>query len=129
LTTLVNINKIDDYDVYIGRAGKGQSGYFGNPPEHKKDGVGRDTIVERYRTYFYKRIAEDAEFRSRVAALKGLRLGCFCFPLKCHGMVIIEHLEGVTVEEQMDRLRARPTQPTRKHRPVENNFTDIFADQ
>lgn len=29
-TTVVNI-KTDSYDVYIGRAGHGHSGYFGNP--------------------------------------------------------------------------------------------------
>lgn len=30
MTKVVNIRK-DDNDVYIGRAGKGQEGYFGNP--------------------------------------------------------------------------------------------------
>ena len=29
-TTVVNLFK-NKYDVYIGRAGKGQDGYFGNP--------------------------------------------------------------------------------------------------
>ena len=29
-TRVVNIRK-EAYDVYIGRAGKGQDGYFGNP--------------------------------------------------------------------------------------------------
>lgn len=30
MTKVVNIRK-DDYDVYIGRAGKGEVGYYGNP--------------------------------------------------------------------------------------------------
>ena len=35
-TRVVNIRK-EAYDVYIGRAGKGQDGYFGNPFRLKQD--------------------------------------------------------------------------------------------
>jgi hypothetical protein len=127
ITTLVNINRGQEYDEYIGRAGHGLSGYFGNPPEHSFGGVGRDTIVERYRVYFYKRIAEDAEFRRRVAELKGRRLGCFCVPLKCHGMVIIEYLEGISVEEQMlafKKTRKQEKPPRKEAHPSINIFED-----
>lgn len=42
-TRVVNIRK-EAYDVYIGRAGKGQDGYFGNPFRLKQDmDRGRDT--------------------------------------------------------------------------------------
>ena len=42
-TRVVNIRK-EAYDVYIGRAGKGQDGYFGNPFRLKQGhDPGRDT--------------------------------------------------------------------------------------
>jgi len=101
MTTLINIHHKSKYDIYIGRAGKGQDGYFGNPKEHSADGAPRDVQVERFRVYFYKRIAEDAEFKRRVLQLKDEILACFCYPKLCHGMVYIEYLEGISVNEQM----------------------------
>lgn len=96
-TTVVNIRK-DFYDVYIGRAGKGQDGYFGNPhvvgycPLCRKTHK-RDEAIPLFREYFNKRIAEDVEFRERVLELEGKRLGCFCKPQECHGDIYIEWLE------------------------------------
>jgi hypothetical protein len=127
MTTLVNIHHKVEYDEYIGRPGKGLDGYFGNPPEHSFGGVGKDTIIERYRVYFYKRIAEDAEFRSRVAALKGKRLGCFCVPTKCHGMIIIEYLEGISVDEQMKAFKRLP-KTFKDPKPAPEPTIDIFED-
>lgn len=90
-TTVVNLRK-EPYDVYIGRAGKGEEGYFGNPyPLAMGD---RDACLERYRHYFEARLNRDKEFKRRIEALKGKRLGCFCKPLKCHGDIIVEYLEG-----------------------------------
>jgi hypothetical protein len=48
--------------------GRGEDGYFGNP----------------------FRMGQDSEFKHRVLALKGKRLGCFCKPKACHGDVIAE---------------------------------------
>jgi hypothetical protein len=98
VTKLVNIYYKKPYDVYIGRAGKGQDGYFGNPIELKGDRV---KCINDYKVYFNKRIVEDPEFKQRIEGLKGKTLGCFCYPKLCHGMVIIEYLEGVSIEQQM----------------------------
>lgn len=73
--------------IYIGRAGKGQDGYFGNPFTLEKDGD-RNEILHKYREWIKHRIGHDDEFRARVAELKGKTLVCFCIPKKCHGMVL-----------------------------------------
>ena len=88
-TKVVNLRK-EPFDVYIGRFGRGQDGYFGNP--YKVRDHGHDAI-SLYRTYFNHKLKNDAEFRRRVDALKGKTLGCFCAPKACHGDVIVEYLE------------------------------------
>jgi hypothetical protein len=87
-TTVVNI-RFDQYDVYIGRAGKGEPGYFGNPFK-----IGsREDNIKQFKKYFYDRLRNDLEFRKNVHNLKGKRLGCFCKPKNaCHGDVIAEYL-------------------------------------
>ncbi len=91
LTTVVNIH-VADYDVYVGRAGRGEDGYLGNPCRI----IGGDGIDERLRraqslhkfvAYFKQRIMADAVFRDRVSALAGQRLGCHCAPAPCHAEV------------------------------------------
>lgn len=89
-TTVVNLNK-SPYDVYIGRAGHGQSGYFGNPYNE----LSRTENVHLFREYFYKRLKTDREFSKRVDKLRGKRLGCFCAPLLCHGNVIAEYVNNL----------------------------------
>ena len=93
-TTVVNIKSGADYDVYIGRAGHGRDGYFGNPFALNQAAGDRDQCLEKYRNYFLGRITMDPEFRRRVQELKGKRLGCFCAPETCHGDVIAQWLDG-----------------------------------
>ena len=89
-TVVVNIYK-EQFDVYIGRAGRGEDGYFGNP-FRMGNGTSREDTVEKFQRYFTARIEKDVEFRRRVLALKGKRLGCFCKPQACHGDVIADWL-------------------------------------
>ncbi len=89
-TAVMNIRK-EPFDVYIGRAGRGQSGYFGNPFSIGA-GVTREHARESFRQYVYQRIENDREFSKRVEELRGKRLGCFCKPFACHGDVIVEGL-------------------------------------
>lgn len=88
-TRVVNLRR-EKYDVYIGR---GRGSLFGNPFVIGKDGD-RAQVIEKYRDYFYRRLAADNEYRSQVLRLKGKILGCFCKPLPCHGDVIVEFLNG-----------------------------------
>lgn len=90
-TKIVNIYK-DNYDVYIGRAGKNKDGYFGNPFPLKKGEV-RGSTIEKYKEYFYRRLKEDNEFKNKILSLKGKILGCFCKPNSCHGDIIKEYLD------------------------------------
>ena len=96
-TVVVNIYK-EQFDVYIGRAGRGQDGYFGNP-FRIGCGMSREDAVQRFQKYFTERIQKDAEFKRRILALKGKRLGCFCKPKACHGDVIADWLDKMEQKE------------------------------
>lgn len=89
-TRVVNLRNAK-YDVYIGRAGKGQDGYFGNP--YPLVGGDREACLAKYKVYFLSRVESDQEFRRKVLELRGKALGCFCKPLSCHGDVLVEWLE------------------------------------
>lgn len=91
MTKVVNL-KHAKYDVYIGRAGRGQDGYFGNPIKLLNNET-RGSTLDRYRIYFYNRIETDPEFKEKIHALKGKTLGCFCNPYPCHGDIIKEYLD------------------------------------
>ena len=96
-TKVVNLFR-ESYDVYIGRAGKGKDGYFGNPfpllPSEE-----RGATIERFKKYFYNRIETDIDYKNRVLALKGLTLGCFCKQknkeVPCHGDIYVEYLNNL----------------------------------
>jgi len=99
MTEVVNIHH-EDYDIYIGRAGKGRDGYFGNPYRLIFE-QNRGSTLTKYKEYFLKRIEEDSEFKQRVLNLKGLKLGCFCKPrngfegqLLCHGQIIAQWVDS-----------------------------------
>lgn len=89
-TKVVNIRTGAPFDVYIGRAGHGLDGYFGNPFA----GSSREANIAMFEDYFDKRIDTDEAFRARVLELRGKRLGCFCVPRACHGDVIAAWLDG-----------------------------------
>jgi len=90
VTKVVNLFK-EPYDVYIGRAGKGKSGYFGNPIPLKK-GEERGSTLLKFREYFENRIKTDPEFKQNILSLHGKTLGCFCSPQACHGGIIVEYI-------------------------------------
>lgn len=87
-TTVVNL-RFERYDVYIGRTGHGEDGYFGNPFAAGT----RDENIAAFRKWFLYRVKNDSEYARRVRQLRGKRLGCFCSPLPCHGDVIAKWLE------------------------------------
>jgi hypothetical protein len=101
-TRVVNIRQRIPGAVYIGRAGKGQDGYFGNnhvvdrPCPTCPPGVvhARGEAIEIFRQEFPAHLETDPEYRRRVMALKGRPLECFCSPMRCHGDVYVEWLES-----------------------------------
>ena len=110
MTTVVNIHRREAYDEYIGRAGRGETGYFGNPIRLEA-GQSRNTVLEKYKEYLLDRMEKDLEFRSRIEGLRGKRLGCFCAPAECHGMVIVEVLDGTPILEQVKRYKESMGKP------------------
>ena len=96
-TIVVNIQR-EPFDVYIGRAGHWQDGYFGNPFTVKDHGT---NAIRLYRDHFATRVRIDAEFRRRVIEVRGKRLGCFCKPRPCHGDVIAEWVDAQPVDAEV----------------------------
>lgn len=92
-TRIVNLRR-HRYDIYIGRSGKGQDGYFGNP-FRLIPGEAQGSTLAEYRKYFYSRLSSDPEFKERIHALKGKTLGCFCKPGPCHGDIIADYLNNI----------------------------------
>lgn len=84
------------FDVYIGRGGP-----WGNPFSHlarsaAKFRVGtRDEAISEFERW--ARESEDAQarwIRAHVHELRGLRLGCWCAPARCHGEVLVQMAKG-----------------------------------
>jgi len=73
----------DSYDVYIGRGSK-----WGNPYKIGVDGT-RSEVIEKYRNY----ILNNKELLNDLPELKGKILGCWCYPKRCHGEVLLELIE------------------------------------
>ncbi len=93
LTTVVNIRQTYDFDAYVGRAGHGWDGTFGNPFTRENHG---SDAVRLFRDYFLARVEQDSEFRAKVLGLAGKRLGCFCVPdHPCHAEVIADFLNNL----------------------------------
>lgn len=99
-TTVVNL-RAEPYDVYIGRAGQGQDGYFGNPIRlaNYYNQTERERVLGQYAEYFNRRVDADVEFARRVLALRGKRLGCFCKPMRCHGDVMAAWIDSAICAE------------------------------
>jgi len=94
---VVNINHGDSYDVYIGRAGKGENGYFGNP---FTEGT-RTEKIKKFKEYAQQRIQDDDKYREEVKKLIDKRLGCFCHPAPCHGDVLLKLARQIIVEDDI----------------------------
>ena len=79
--------------MYIGRAGKGQDGYFGNPFRLKQDMIRGGTLAG-FREYFYRRLVNDAEYRRRVHELQGKTLDASVNRIRVMGILSRNTLTG-----------------------------------
>jgi hypothetical protein len=73
-TVVVNMRR-DDWDVRIDRRSK-----WGNPYVLGEDGD-RAEVCQKYR----ERLLDRIDLLESLEELRGLRLGCWCKPLQCHG--------------------------------------------
>ena len=98
MTKIVNIKSGAKYDVYCGRPGKGQNGFFGNSHvigfcKICNKSHNRDECIDAFKIDFDKRIIEDAEYKNKVLELKDKTLACFCVPNRCHCEVYVNYLD------------------------------------
>ena len=101
ITTVVNI-RTDKCDVKICRTPSNKisdypgPGWAGNPffLRDVNNDAERKNVIDKYRQYFYTRLANDENFKRGILSLKGKKLGCFCAPKFCHGHVIANYLEN-----------------------------------
>jgi len=100
MTSVINIESGEPYNIYIGKKSEEQDGYFGNPFDTKVAQMldvpfTREWSIEMYRNHFEIQIQCNPKFKSRILELKGKRLGCFCSPLMCHGNIIADYLNNL----------------------------------
>lgn len=99
----------DPYDVYVGRGRcpeTGEKGCWGNPFSHK-DGTtahfkvaSREEAIDAYRHWLWAQIEAGAISLEDLAALAGMRLGCWCAPYhRCHGEVLAAASEWAAYEQ------------------------------
>ncbi|MEE8113795.1 MAG: DUF4326 domain-containing protein [Nitrososphaerales archaeon] len=88
----------EKHTVYIGRAGHGEDGTFGNPVKigescilcHEIHSDGGSTL-SCYEILLRKKLKDSSAFRRRFMMLATDDvLGCFCKPDACHGDVIVK---------------------------------------
>lgn len=84
-TTVVNAravkNPIPNVNyVYVGRPSK-----WGNPFRIGRDGD-RRAVIAKYREW----VVQQPVLMDSLRELRGMRLGCYCWPLDCHGDVLAE---------------------------------------
>lgn len=91
ITKVSNKDSGEAFDVYIGRKTP-----WGNPfpIEHEKDGNKRKEVIEKFKVYFENEIVNKPDKLKHLLTLRGMRLGCHCKPLPCHGDVIAEFINN-----------------------------------
>lgn len=87
ITNVVNIDKGEKHDVYIGRGSK-----WGNPYAVGFDGD-RDEVIRKFKYDFERGFLKFN--KEDVVELKAKTLGCHCKPAACHGDVIAEYLNAL----------------------------------
>jgi hypothetical protein len=94
---VVHIKKAN-YSIYIGRAGNGENGFWGNPikvnavcSKCKQLHETRGSTLACYETYLRTKLETSSVFKLRFMALDADDvLGCFCSPEPCHGDIMIK---------------------------------------
>jgi hypothetical protein len=89
--------KKEPYDVYIGRGSK-----WGNVFAYKRGTIARfmvdtrEEAIECYEAW----IREQPELMAALPELVGKTLGCWCWPKRCHGDVLIKLVNEMLEKEK-----------------------------
>ncbi len=90
LTRVVNIDRAEEYDEYIGRGSD-----WGNPYAVGFDGD-RDEVVRKFKYDFDRNFLKGGiQLKEKLKLLSGKRLGCHCKPAPCHGDVLADYLNSL----------------------------------
>ena len=99
----------DNNNVYIGRKGvvfikdkitekkerfPKESSIFCNPFKVGKDGT-REEVIEKYEKYIKEKIIVNNELKEELIKMKNKNLGCWCYPEKCHGDVLLKIINNL----------------------------------
>ncbi len=87
ITHVVNVDKNEDYDVYIGRGSD-----WGNPYAIGIDGD-RDEVIRKYQYDFDRGYLKSS--KEKLLTLRGKTLGCHCKPAACHGDILANYLNSL----------------------------------
>lgn len=104
---VVNL-RTEHYTVYIGRAGQGQEGPFGNPVKLNTRCCvcgnihdDRGSTLPCYEQHLRARLESSSAFRRQFLSLDSNDvLGCFCKPDACHGDVMVKVWEELQANEE-----------------------------
>jgi len=89
----------DEKNVYIGRRGvvfvnkerfPKKDSIWANPYKIGKDGD-RKEVLEKYEAYIRNKIEEEG-LQNELKKLSGKNLGCWCYPEKCHGDILVKYI-------------------------------------
>ncbi|MEA9886925.1 DUF4326 domain-containing protein [Xanthomonas campestris pv. raphani] len=93
LTTVVNRDKGEKFDIYIGRGT-----VWGNPYPIGRAGD-REEVLRKYQYDFDRRLLDFFQDHDRnVAEIRGRVLGCHCKPSACHGDIIARYVNSLDDE-------------------------------
>ncbi|EPW8658183.1 DUF4326 domain-containing protein [Pseudomonas aeruginosa] len=89
LTIVVNKDRDEPYDIYIGRGT-----IWGNPYQIGQDGD-RDEVIRKFEYDFNRGFLKASEnFEKNISILKGKVIACHCKPAACHGDVIAHYINS-----------------------------------
>jgi Domain of unknown function (DUF4326) len=87
ITRVVNVDKREKFDVYIGRGSD-----WGNPYPIGIEGD-REEVIRKYQFDFDRGYLKSS--KEQLLELRGKVLGCHCKPAACHGDILANYLNSL----------------------------------
>lgn len=87
ITRVVNVDKREKFDVYIGRGSD-----WGNPYPIGIEGD-REEVIRKYQYDFDRGYLKSS--KEQLLELRGKVLGCHCKPAACHGDILANYLNSL----------------------------------
>lgn len=90
LTKVVNKDRGNEYDAYIGRGT-----IWGNPYQMGVDGD-RDEVIRKFQYDFENGLLKvSADFDHHINEIRGKAIACHCKPAACHGDIIAAYINAL----------------------------------